>query len=267
MSLRSQPIPPVPEATVCVAHAAFRKGNVFMRMRDEIGPIYTDDAFASLFPARGQPAESPWRLALVTIMQYVEGLSDSQTADAVRGRVDWKSPKPSAGYALSLELTDPGFDASVLSEFRTRLITGGAEERLFDLVLERFRERKLLKARGRHRHPQAGTRSNCASSSGVISPGILIFHPMPASSSARSRSWSCSVILAFTGEMALDTGARPRSVSIRVCAWRTSASSMAGDLPFSCALSTASQAVRCTSRYTASEIMDRFGMTSVISIS
>jgi transposase len=144
MSLRSQPIPPVPEDTVRVAHAAFRKGNVFMRMRDEIGPIYTDEAFASLFPARGQPAESPWRLALVTIMQYVEGLSDSQAADAVRGRIDWK-------YALSLELTNPGFDASVLSEFRTRLITGGAEEQLFDLMLETFRERKLLKARGRQR--------------------------------------------------------------------------------------------------------------------
>jgi transposase len=115
-----------------------------MRMRDAMGTIYCDDAFASLFPARGQPAESPWRLALVTIMQYVEGLSDTQAADAVRGHIDWK-------YALSLELTDPGFDASVLSEFRTRLIAGSAEHQLFDLMLDAFRERKLLKARGRQR--------------------------------------------------------------------------------------------------------------------
>jgi transposase len=115
-----------------------------MRMRDALGAIYADEAFASLFPARGQSAESPWRLALVTIMQYVEGLSDVQAADAVRGHIDWK-------YALSLELDDPGFDASVLSEFRTRLLEGGAEERLFTLMLDAFRERKLLKARGRQR--------------------------------------------------------------------------------------------------------------------
>lgn len=144
MCLHPNPVPPVPDDTARVARAAFRKGNLFMRMRDEVGTTYTDDAFASLFPSRGQSAESPWRLALVTIMQYVEGLSDVQAADAVRGHIDWK-------YALSLELDDPGFDASVLSEFRTRLIAGGAEKMLFDLMLDVFRERKLLKARGRQR--------------------------------------------------------------------------------------------------------------------
>lgn len=144
MCLHPQAVPPVPGDTARVARAAFRKGNLFLRMRDEFGAIYTDNSFASLFPSRGQSAESPWRLALVTIMQYVEGLSDEQAADAVRGHIDWK-------YALSLELTDPGFDASVLSEFRTRLIAGGAEETLFDLMLDLFRARKLLKARGRQR--------------------------------------------------------------------------------------------------------------------
>jgi transposase len=73
-------------------------------------------------------------------MQYVEGLSDEQAADAVCGHIDWK-------YSLSLELDDPGFDASVLSEFRTRLVAGGAEEKLFDLILAAFRERKLLMER------------------------------------------------------------------------------------------------------------------------
>jgi transposase len=121
MCLHPHDVPSIPDETARVARAAFRKGNLFMRMRDEIGTIYRDEAFATLFPARGKPAEAPWRLALVTVMQYVEGLSDQQTADAVRGRIDWK-------YTLSLELVDPGFDDSVLSEFRTRLIAGGAEE-------------------------------------------------------------------------------------------------------------------------------------------
>jgi transposase len=74
----------------------------------------------------------------------VEGLPDRQAADAVRGRIDWK-------YAVSLELDDAGFDASVLCEFRTRLISGGLEQRMLDLMLEHFRERKLLKAGGRQR--------------------------------------------------------------------------------------------------------------------
>ena len=115
-----------------------------MRLRDTLGSIYTDDAFAALFPTRGQPAEAPWRLALVTVMQFTEGLPDRQAADAVRGRIDWK-------YALGLALDDPGFDASVLSEFRTRLVAGGAEELLLDTLLARFREQGLLKARGRQR--------------------------------------------------------------------------------------------------------------------
>jgi len=70
-----------------------------MRMRDEFGSLYHDED-QDLFPKLGQPAEAPWRLALVTILQFAEGLTDRQTADAVRTRIDWK-------YALSLELTDP----------------------------------------------------------------------------------------------------------------------------------------------------------------
>lgn len=144
MSLHPRPIDPVPEETVRVARAAFPKGNPYMRMRDEFGVFYQDAAFAALFPTRGQPAESPWRLALTLVLQYAENLSDRQATDAVRGRIDWK-------YALSLELTDPGFDASVLSEFRGRLVAGGAEQTLLDMMLDRFKERGLLKARGRQR--------------------------------------------------------------------------------------------------------------------
>lgn len=104
-----------------------------MKMRDELGTIFEDEDFAALFPRRGQPAMAPWRLALATVMQFAEGLSDRQAADAVRARIDWK-------HGLSLELDDPGFDASVLCEFRAHLLEGGAERLLFNHLLERFRK-------------------------------------------------------------------------------------------------------------------------------
>ena len=130
MSLKPQTIPPVPDQTVTVARAAFPKGTAALRLRDELGTIYQDDLFAALYPPQGQPAAAPWRLALVSVLQFLEGLPDRQAADAVRGRIDWK-------YALGLELTDPGFDASVLSEFRACLVTGAAEQLLLDTLLAR----------------------------------------------------------------------------------------------------------------------------------
>ena len=144
MSLQPQLIGPVPEETARVAQAAFPKGNVYMRLRDELGSLYEDANFAPLFPIRGQPAETPWRLALVLGLQFAEDLSDREAAEAVRGRIDWK-------YVLGLELTDPGFDASVLSEFRSRLIEGAAERQLLDSMLARLKTVGLLKARGRQR--------------------------------------------------------------------------------------------------------------------
>jgi transposase len=144
MSLKPEELNPIPEETARVAHAAYPKGSVFMKMRDELGVIYQDDAFRHLFSHTGHPAEAPWRLALVTVMQFAERLSDRQAADAVRGRIDFK-------YALSLELTDPGFDYSVLSEFRTRLITGKSEQILLDTLLTLFKERGWIKAHGKER--------------------------------------------------------------------------------------------------------------------
>ncbi len=144
MSLHPTPICPVPEETARVARAAFPKGNRYLEMRDVLGTIYTDELFADVYPQRGQPAEAPWRLALVTVFQFLEGLSDRQAAEGVRGRIDWK-------YALSLELTDAGFDASVLSEFRSRLVAHGASERLLEVLVEQFRERGLIKVRGKQR--------------------------------------------------------------------------------------------------------------------
>ena len=97
-----------------------------------------------MFLSCGQPALSPWRLALVTVMQYAENLTDRQAADAVRSRIDWK-------YALGLELTDCGFNFSVLSEFRSRLIGGEAESLLLSTMLEQFSERRLLRASAKQR--------------------------------------------------------------------------------------------------------------------
>src|SRR5881227_3612921 len=144
MSLKPIPIQPVPEGTVRVAKAAFRRGNPLLKLRDELGAIFRDEGFADLFPRRGQPGLAPWRLALVTLLQVREDLSDRRAAEAVRARIDWK-------YLLGLELDDPGFDASVLCEFRARLLEGGAEERLLGSLLEACQARGLLKARGRQR--------------------------------------------------------------------------------------------------------------------
>jgi transposase len=115
-----------------------------MRLRDEFSTLYRDEDFRALYPSKGQPALTPWRLALVTVFQFLEHLSDRQAADAVRARIDWK-------YALGLELTDPGFHFSVLAEFRARLVAGQAEHRLLDTMLERFKARGLVKAHGKQR--------------------------------------------------------------------------------------------------------------------
>ncbi|MFD8474305.1 IS1182 family transposase [Streptomyces globisporus] len=144
MSLHARKIDGVPGETARVARAAFPKGSLAMRVRDELGELFSDADFAGLYPRRGKPAWSPGRLALVSVMQFAEGLSDRQAADAVRGRLDWK-------YLLGLELADPGFDHSVLTEFRDRLITGDAGVDLLDRVLEAAVEHGLLKAGGRAR--------------------------------------------------------------------------------------------------------------------
>lgn len=100
----------IPELTLQVAHATSPTGSDYMRLRDELGTIFTDDAFATLYPRRGQPAEVSWRQALVTLLQFSERLTDRQAADGVRSRIDCK-------YLHGLELTDKGFHYSALCEF------------------------------------------------------------------------------------------------------------------------------------------------------
>src|SRR5215467_2804516 len=134
----------IPEETVRLARRICPKGTLYMQIRDQLGVIYENQLFTSLFSSRGQPAESPWRLALVCIFQFIEGLTDRQAAEAVQQRIDWK-------YALALELSDPGFDFSVLGKFRARLLAGGEEMGLFDTLLAQLKAQGLLKARGRQR--------------------------------------------------------------------------------------------------------------------
>jgi transposase len=133
-----------PPDTARIARAAFPKGNIYMKLRERVGTIIDGTDFVALFSKEGAPGLPPWRLALVTILQFHEHLSDRQAAEAVRARIDWK-------YVLSLELTDPGFDFSVLSEFRTRLVKGGAEEVLLEKLLACCRALGLGKARQQQR--------------------------------------------------------------------------------------------------------------------
>src|SRR3954467_11477916 len=115
--LQPQDTTAIPELTRQVAHAAFPDGSLAMILRDQLGPIFADADFADLYPALGQPAASPARLALVTVLQFVENLPDRQAADAVRARIDWK-------YALGLELDDAGFDHPLLRELPSRPLAG-----------------------------------------------------------------------------------------------------------------------------------------------
>jgi len=117
-------------------------------MRDHLGAFVRDIDLDRVYCLRGRPVEAPWRMVLVTVLQYMEGLSDRQAADAVRARIDWK-------YALGLELTDTGFDYSILSACRARLIGDevgvGWEGLLLTRLLDRAQQQGWFKARGRPR--------------------------------------------------------------------------------------------------------------------
>lgn len=145
MGLHPQSTHEVPELTAQVAQHAFPRGNLYLDLADHLNSIYTDEEFADLYPSeRGRPAYSPARLALCLIVQFAEGLSDRQLADAVRARIDLK-------YLLRLNLDDPGFDHTLLSDFRERLRVPGQEARLLDQFLAAAQAHKLLRARGRQR--------------------------------------------------------------------------------------------------------------------
>ncbi len=105
MSMNPSGLEPIPEETRALMQRLSPKGTMVSQLRDALGPIYSDEGFVHLFPTRGRAAEAPWRLALVTVLQAIEGLTDRQAAEYVRTRIDWL-------YALALPLSDPGFDYS-----------------------------------------------------------------------------------------------------------------------------------------------------------
>lgn len=141
MSMNPQEIGSIPAETVRIAQAACPKGTLAMRLRDALGALYTDEQFAVLSPAEGQPASAPWRLAVFTVLQYSDNLTDRQAANAVRERLDWK-------YSLGW---DTGFDDSLLSAFRTRLVEQQAETRLQDRLLSMCKHHGWLKEGGKQR--------------------------------------------------------------------------------------------------------------------
>ncbi|MDB5557035.1 MAG: hypothetical protein JWL86_7019 [Rhizobium sp.] len=148
MSLQPVIVRLIPEDTALAVQTAFPKGHRYLRLDEALGPLYSDQQFAALFPTRGQPGISPAQLALVPVLQFAEGLSDAAAVEAVQSRLDWK-------YLLRLPVGAPAFDPSVLSEFRSRLLVGGAAQLLLTCLLERCREQRLLKVRGQQRTDSA----------------------------------------------------------------------------------------------------------------
>ncbi|WP_309226401.1 transposase [Streptomyces lunaelactis] len=146
VSMQARPWTQVPEATGRAARAAASKGPypLAMRVRDELCELFADAEFAQAFGVRGRQGWSPGQLALVTVLQFAEYLTDRAAAHRVRFGMDFK-------YALGMELDDPGFDASVLCEFRARLVAHGLEARALDLLLAALKDKGLVKAGGRQR--------------------------------------------------------------------------------------------------------------------
>jgi transposase len=136
---------PAPEVAAAVRAAYRRRGAPLpVTVRDRLGELFPDAEFAPAFGTRGRPGWSPGRLALVTVFQMAENLTDRQAADAVRDKISWK-------YALGLDLDDEGFDASVLSEFRTRVVEHGLQERVLELLLDALKSEGLAGAGGKQR--------------------------------------------------------------------------------------------------------------------
>ncbi|MET8331821.1 transposase [Streptomyces sp. NPDC005181] len=134
----------MPERTAVIARRAFPKGSLPMRVRDRLQEVFSDEPFAAGFGVRGAPALSPGVLALVTVLQFAEDLTDRQAAAMAVRAIDWK-------YAIGVELDDPGFDFTVLSKFRARLANHGMERVVFDRLLEHCRAEGLVAAGGKQR--------------------------------------------------------------------------------------------------------------------
>src|SRR5438270_3236375 len=146
MSLQPRAWPDAAREVAAAVRATYRRRQppLPVTIRDRLGELFPDGQFAAAFGVRGRPGWSPGRLALVTVLQMAENLTDRQAADAVREKISWK-------YALGLGFEDEGFDASVLCEFRARVAAHGLEQRALDLLLSALVEQGLLKPGGRAR--------------------------------------------------------------------------------------------------------------------
>ena len=144
MSMYAEELGNIPEETARVAHAACPKGTLAMHLRDALAELYQGEHFRDLYPVEGQPAYASWRLVLVTVLQYIENLTDRQAANAACERIDWK-------YALGLELTDQGFDFTSLAAFRTSLMDMHADKLLLERLLEVCKQRGWLKGSSKQR--------------------------------------------------------------------------------------------------------------------
>jgi transposase len=144
MSMQPKALPPVPEQTAKIARRAFPKGSLPIRVRDRLSEVFADEPFAGAFGTRGAPGLSPGVLSLVTVLQFAENLTDRQAATMAVRAIDWK-------YAMGAELSDTGFDHTVLSRFRTRLAEHGLERVVFDRLLEYCKDAGLVAAGGKQR--------------------------------------------------------------------------------------------------------------------
>jgi len=135
---------PVVAAAIAAKYRGARPRPLAVLVRDRLGQWLEDEQFAAAFGVRGRPGWSPSRLALVTVLQRAENLTDRQAAEAVRTRIDWQ-------YLLGLPLDDPGFDHSVLAEFRARVAEAGLEQVALDALLARLAADGLVKAGGKQR--------------------------------------------------------------------------------------------------------------------
>jgi transposase len=229
MTLHAQNEFSIPEETARVARAAYPKGNLYMKMRDALGTIYQDESFAQLFPQNGRPVEAPWRLAFITVVQFIEELADRQAAEAVRGRIDLK-------YALGLELTDPGFDFTLLTDFRARLIQGGGEQVLLDAMLTLFKERGWRKraTKATHRfHPHPG-QDSCHQSTAVCRGSDAFRASTVSRSLPATGSWSTVMKHGCVGMgIAWKRGVFPKARQV-AWRWQKPLDKMAGDCSPTC---------------------------------
>jgi transposase-like protein DUF772 len=105
--------PSIPENTIRTARASYGKGNIYLRLGDQLNArISRLSSNLLLFQSDGYAGTL---LAAMTLVQYVEGLTDSELTESLPGRLDLR-------YALHLPTPGPRFDPLTLCAFRQRVL-------------------------------------------------------------------------------------------------------------------------------------------------